>query len=271
MRIDDGELSYEIRGEGSPVVLLHGGALNGRMWDGQLELLERHHTVVRYDARGHGRSSTPTRPFAHHEDLRHLLTGLGIPRASLVGLSLGARISIDFALTHPDLVDKLLLAAPGISGMTLRDPFVLGQLHQLADAAAAGDLARGAECTLRLWVDGPRRAPEETDRAVRELCRELIVDTLTRHGGAGQGLMTELGAIDRIGELEARTLLLVGDLDSSDILGVADLVADAAPQARRLVVPGAAHMVNLEQPRAFDRILLRFLGGAESDDDTHPH
>src|SRR4051794_36184980 len=104
MPVDDGELAYEIRGGGSPVVLLHGGFLTGDTWDAQVALLERDHTVIRFDARGHGRSSTPTKPFAHHEDLRQLLMGLDLPRASLVGLSQGARTSIDFAIAHPDLV-----------------------------------------------------------------------------------------------------------------------------------------------------------------------
>lgn len=261
IQVDDGELSYEIRGEGSPVVLMHGGALNGRTWDGQVATLEEQHTVVRYDARGHGQSSTPTKAFARYEDLRQLLAGLGIPRATLVGLSLGARTSIDFALAHPDLVDDLLLVAPGISGMTFRDPFILEQLSKLTEAATAGDLAKGVECVLRMWVDGPHRTPGEIDQGVRELCGELITDTVTRHGVAGQSLMTELGAIDRIDELRARVLLLVGDQDSSDIHDVVDLVDREAPHARKLVLSGVGHNVNLERPQAFNDILLRFLDG----------
>jgi 3-oxoadipate enol-lactonase len=270
IQIDDGELSYEIRGEGSPVVLLHGGLLNGRTWDSQVALLEKQHTVVRYDARGHGQSSTPTKPFAYYEDLRQLLAGLGIPRASLVGLSLGGRTSIDFALAHPDLVDRLLLVAPGISGMTFRDPFILDQSQKLAEAGAAGDLAGVVECVLRMWVDGPHRAPGEIDKDIRELCRELMTDTVTRHGAAGLRLATELHAIDRVGELSARILVLVGDLDSSDIHGVVDLVDREAPHARKRIIPGVAHMVNLERPEAFNRVLLRFLGSSERAEDFDP-
>jgi pimeloyl-ACP methyl ester carboxylesterase len=270
IRVDGGELSYEVRGEGSPVVLLHGGALDGRTWDGQFALLGQRHTAVRYDARGHGQSSTPTAPFAHYEDLRQLMTGLGIPRASLVGLSLGARTSIDFALAHPDMVDNLLLVAPGISGMTVRDPFILDQLTKLAEVGAAGDLTQAVECVLRMWVDGPHRAPEEIDQGVRRLCQELITDTLTRHGAPGRGLVTELEAIDRTDELSARILVVVGDLDSSDIHGVADLVERQAPHARKLVIPGVAHMVNLERPEAFNRVLLRFLQNSEHEEDLDP-
>ncbi|WP_232667492.1 alpha/beta fold hydrolase [Pseudonocardia sp. TRM90224] len=98
LAIDGGELSYELRGAGDPVVRLHGGGLDGRTWDAEVALLEGDHTVIRFDARNHGRSSTASATFSYYDDLRQLLTGLGITRASLVGLSLGARTSIDFAL-----------------------------------------------------------------------------------------------------------------------------------------------------------------------------
>ncbi|SDD96413.1 alpha/beta fold hydrolase [Actinokineospora iranica] len=260
--VDDGELSYEIQGAGSPVVLLHAGVLTGRMWDDQVARLARQHTVVRYDARGHGASATPRKPFAHYEDLRRLFAALGIERAALVGLSLGARTSIDFALAYPHLVDRLLLAAPGISGMTLRDPFILGQLARLTEAAEAGDTGAAVECVMRMWVDGPHRLPEETDRTTRDLCHGLMTDTIARHGAAAMTLATELGAIDRVAELTAPTLLLVGDLDSSDIHAVADLVASKAPDAGKQVVPGAGHMVNLDRRAEFDRALLGFLNGS---------
>ena len=259
---DGGELSYQIRGEGSPVVLLHGGTLDGRMWDGQVAELEKHHAVVRYDASGHGQSSTPTTSFAHYEDLRQLLAGLGIARASLVGLSLGARTLIDFALVYPEIVDALVLVSPGISGMTFRDPFILEQYTKITEASAAGDGAQAVECVLRMWVDGPRRAPEDVDQGIRELCRAMVTDTVSRHGMAAQSLVTELGAIDRVDQLCASTLVLVGDLDASDIHGVADLVEREAPRARKLVIPGVSHMVNLERPHDFNRVLLEFLGSS---------
>jgi pimeloyl-ACP methyl ester carboxylesterase len=84
--VDGGELSYEVRGAGSPVVLLHGGLLDSRMRDAQFADLAQRHTVVRYDAVGHGSSSTPTARFHPHDDLDQLLTGLDIPRAALVAL-----------------------------------------------------------------------------------------------------------------------------------------------------------------------------------------
>jgi len=257
--VDDGELSYELRGSGPPVVLLHGGLLDRRMWDAQVELLAPRCTVLRYDARGHGRSSTPTGPFRPHEDLRLLLAGLGIPRAVLVGLSGGARIAADFAISHPEQVERMVLAAPGLSAMTHQDPFVLDQLDQVRKAGEARDLAALVECIVRMWVDGPRRAPANVSAAVREECRVMYRDTLARHGFA-MTMVSELTAVERAAEIVAPSLLMVGDQDSSDIHDIVDLLAAAAPETTKLVLPGAGHMLNLESPQAFHAAVTDFLG-----------
>ncbi|UMP05042.1 alpha/beta fold hydrolase [Amycolatopsis sp. EV170708-02-1] len=257
--VENGELAYEIRGEGDPVVLLHGGILDSRMWDAEMAALERHHTAIRYDARGHGDSSTPTERFKHYEDLRELMTALELPRASLVGLSGGGRIAVDFALTYPDLVENLVLVATGLSAMVTKDPFVLEQNKKLEEAGTPGDLPAAIECILRMWVDGPRRAPTDVDQRVRGLCQEMYTQTVVRHRLTGFTLMDELRAVERTGELIPRTLTLAGDLDSSDILAIADQIEREARDARKLVVPGVAHMINLEKPAEFSRILLDFL------------
>ncbi|MFC3454294.1 alpha/beta fold hydrolase [Amycolatopsis speibonae] len=259
IQVENGELAYEIRGEGDPIVLLHGGMLDSRMWDAEMTTLERRHTVIRYDARGHGESSTPTERFRHYDDLRELMRALSLPRASLVGLSGGGRIAVDFALTHPDLVENLVLVATGLSAMVTKDPFVLEQNKKLEEAGARGDLPAAIECILRMWVDGPHRVPGVVDQDVRRRCQEMYTQTITRHRGSGFMLMDELRAIERVGELTPRTLTLVGDLDSSDILAIADRIETEARDARKLVVPGVAHMVNLEKPGRFSRILLDFL------------
>ncbi|SFH47138.1 Pimeloyl-ACP methyl ester carboxylesterase [Amycolatopsis regifaucium] len=258
-------MAYEIRGDGDPVILLHGGILDSRMWDAEMTALERHHTAIRYDARGHGESSTPTARFRHYEDLRELMAALGLPCASLVGLSGGGRIAVDFALTYPDLVDDLVLVATGLSAMTTKDPFVLEQNQKLEEAGAKGDLPAAVECVLRMWVDGARRAPGDVDQRVRRLCQEMYTQTIVRHGLTGFTLMDELRAIERTGELTPRTLTLVGELDSPDILAIARQIESEARDARKLVVPGVAHMINLEKPAEFSRIVLGFLAGHSED------
>lgn len=112
--VQGGELFYESRGQGAPVVLLHAGArYDHTMWDGQVQALARHHRVIRYDLRGFGRSSRPGGPFSPTADLLRVLEAMGVERASLVGLGMGSGVAINFALQHPERVDRLVLASLG--------------------------------------------------------------------------------------------------------------------------------------------------------------
>ncbi|MFD9412069.1 alpha/beta fold hydrolase [Streptomyces sp. NPDC059989] len=141
--VEASELFYESAGEGPPVVLLHGGMLDLNMWDEQFSWLAGlGYHVIRCDARGHGRSSTVSRDYANHDDLHALLTHLGIPRATLIGLSLGARTAVDTALSHPESVSALVLASPGVSGRPFTDPYVAHHTAQQGAAINAQALAQ---------------------------------------------------------------------------------------------------------------------------------
>ncbi|MFE2109648.1 alpha/beta fold hydrolase [Kitasatospora sp. NPDC059463] len=263
--VTGGELSYEVaEGAGPAVVLLHGGLLDRHSWDEQFaRLAARGRHVVRYDARGHGRSSPVTGDHSHPDDLRALLTHLDVPSAVLVGLSLGARIALDTALTHPGQVAGLVLTAPGVSGRPFTDPFVAHHTERQIAALGAGGaegVDRFVEHFLRMWADGPHRSPDQVDGALRERLRASVTAHVLRHAaGFGAGSALEAGAADRLGELRAPALVLTGELDGADILANARALADAAPHVRALVLPGAAHMVPLERPDLFERELDAFL------------
>ena len=110
------ELHHEVGGEGHPLVLLHDGLLDRRVWDQQFEAFSRRYRVVRYDRRGYGLSPAPRRSFFDAVDLRGLLSSLGVGQAHLVGVSDGGRVALDFALAHPGMVGGLVLVGPGLGG-----------------------------------------------------------------------------------------------------------------------------------------------------------
>lgn len=128
------DLAYDVAGAGAPVVLLHGGLLDRRLWDAEFSALAATHQVVRVDARGHGQSPAPDGDYAHHTDLIAVLDRLGIDTVAAVGLSLGARTIIDAALTHPHRFTALLLVSPGYSGMEYTDPYILARNEEMARA-----------------------------------------------------------------------------------------------------------------------------------------
>src|SRR4030095_8156327 len=93
-----------------------GGLSDSRVWDEQFKEFAKSYRVIRYDLRGFGRSAYPTTPFSHVEDLYALLKFLKVERASFAGLSLGGMIAMDFALEHPEMVERLVLTSSGLRG-----------------------------------------------------------------------------------------------------------------------------------------------------------
>ncbi|WP_035858801.1 alpha/beta fold hydrolase [Cryptosporangium arvum] len=252
------DLYVDERGDGPPVVLLHGGLLDHRMWDGFVPDLAGTHRVIRYDARSHGRSATATGDYSPADDLHEVVRATAPGGAALVGLSLGARAAIDFALRWPELVERLVLVSPGASGMEFADPYVQELQAQQVAAARRLDADAFVECFLRLWVDGPHREPARTDPGVREACRRMAMTVASNHFTA-QGRLVEEHAVNRLAELRPPLLVVTGALDSSDILRLADAIVDAVPGAESARLPDAAHTVPLDAPDDFRAAVVPFL------------
>lgn len=109
--VPGGTLYLREAGTGPPVVLLHAGGQDLASWDAQVAPLARRLRVIRVDARGHGRSTAPPGPVSPAEDLARILDHLGVSRASLVGVSMGGGAAFEFALQHPQRVERLVLVS----------------------------------------------------------------------------------------------------------------------------------------------------------------
>lgn len=254
-----GSIYFEAAGHGPSVIFLHSGNLDSRTWNPQFLSFARTFHVVRYDIRGLGRSSPADVPYASHDDLLALMDSLHIARASLVGISGGARIAIDFALAHPSRVDRLVLAEPGLSGW---------RFHQIGDtswakawraAAARRDSVGMAESWLASdWMKPAMEHPE-----LRARLHEWILAGagnwigLVRHGDLER--VASPPALGRTREIRAPTLVIVGSRDLPDIKHIVDTLAATVPDVRRVTFEGSGHMVNLEQPDHFNRVVMDFL------------
>jgi pimeloyl-ACP methyl ester carboxylesterase len=252
-------LYYEETGKGEPLILIHGGLLDRRMWDGQFELFSRWSRVIRYDNRNHGLSRGLPDTFSYHEDLNRLMEALGIQRARLVGFSLGGAIAIDFALTHPEKVSALVLVSSGLSGYEFRDSTLKANEKRQADAAARKDMNAYVEYFQRSWTDGPRRTPEQVNRDVRQKVRDMCKATLSKPEPDNTTAPLEPPALGRLSSIHIPTLFVLGDLDMPGIQDIAGLVLKAIPGSRKVVIRGAAHMVNMEKPEEFNEVVGEFL------------
>ena len=132
---------------------------------------------------------------------------------------------------------------------------------ELVAADEAGDLERVSELEVRMWVDGPRRGPDAVDPAVRDLVREMNLIALQNEAmQLGEELEPQPPAATRLSQVQAPTLVLVGEVDRARPLAAADLLERELPDARKTVMTGTAHVPNMERPEEFSRLVLDFLG-----------
>jgi len=163
---------YEALGSGHPLVLLHAGIADSRMWDDQIHSFAERYRVIRYDARGFGRSDMPAAPYSRYDDLAALLDHLQVDKACILGSSMGGGTALDFTLAYPDRADALVLMGSAVGGGTPSES-TIEQWNRIDELAQSGDLAGAVELELQMWVDGPRRTPQRVDASVRERVREM--------------------------------------------------------------------------------------------------
>jgi pimeloyl-ACP methyl ester carboxylesterase len=265
VELDGGRLYYEMAGAGRPVVLGHAGFVDSRSWDDQWPAFAEHFRVVRFDLRGFGKSDPAKGPVSRRDDLYRLVQHLGLPQAAFVGTSMSGESVLDLALEHPELVSALVLVSAVPSGFAMQGepPPVLLEMMQ---AMQQGDVDRAAELQLRLWVDGPARQPAQVDPNVRLKASEMI-QTPLKHGTWGVADAQPLNPLDppaaeRLGDVQARTLIIAGAQDNPEIIRAAEVMAAAIPDAKKVIIDDAAHLPNMEKPEEFNTTVLNFLGAA---------
>ena len=243
---DGVKIAYEVHGRGPVILLSHGYSNTQKMWRGQIDALAREHTLVTWDMRGHGESDSPADPAPYSaqatmDDMAALLDATGAQQAIVGGLSLGGYMSLMFNALHPQRVRALLIISTG--------------------PGFRKDEARNA------WNVTAR---ERGERFEREGAAALQAMSPAATGGthrsaaglahAARGMLTQRDAtvMESLPGIRVPSLVIVGDGDTA-FLQSADVMAAKIPGARKVVLAGAGHMSNIDQPRAFDDAVVSFL------------
>jgi pimeloyl-ACP methyl ester carboxylesterase len=258
-------LYFETAGNGAPLVFIHAGVSDSRMWDPQFEEFAPRWKVVRYDHRGFGKSTFPEEPFSLRDDLASVLYPLGMEKAVLVGCSMGGATALDFALENPQLVSGLVLVGSGVSGFN--DPKHLSEntrkyWTELIGLVQKGEVERALEMEAKYWIDGLSRPASEVEPVYRERARQLHRENFSLKRDERQENALTPPAIERLGEVAVPTLIVIGNHDSEDLKRLADRFAEEIPRAR-LVRMNAAHLPSLEHPAEFNQLLEEFLGSVD--------
>lgn len=247
-----------------PVVLVHAGVADRRMWEPQWPDLTNRHDVVRLDLRGFGDSTArPDGPLSPSTDVLAVLDAEGIEVCHLVGASYGAGVAVEVALTRPRTVTSLLLAAPGGSLIPAATDALRTFARQENAALDAGDLDAAADANVRWWVDGPGQPPDRVAGDVRDLVARMQrrAFELTADWDDVDEVELEPPALQRLATIDVPTLVLVGGLDLDAIRLAAERVVHDVPGARRVVWDDVAHLPSLERPAEFAALLEDWLAG----------
>ena len=249
-------IHWSVEGSGPPLLLIHGLGYDGDGWGPVLPLLQERFTVLRFDNRGVGRSDAPRGPYTVRlltEDARGVLREAGIPRAHVLGISLGGAVAQELAAVTPELVDRLVLAATTPGGFGSHGP-PAPLLRLLAQAAT---LDRSA--LIRRLVEnalGPSAPPRIVDEilAYRRVAPPRLGPWLSQ---AAAGVW--FGFTGRSGPIAAPTLVVNGGADRVVDPRNGDRLAAGIPGAKHIVFADAGHLLPWEEPERFAEVVADFL------------
>ncbi len=253
--VDGGSLYYETLGKGAPVILIHGGFGDRRMWDAQMEPLSQAFRVIRYDHRGFGKSSAPDKPYSPVADLVALMEHLELKRANLVGNSMGGTLALDFALLQPNLTGAVVVVASTAGGYPVPEEDIK-KVNEVLGVAKD----KGTSAAIPLWLQHPMVGVASRHPTAGALLRTMVEDNqkmfLAEHWP--QEPMTP-PAYERLAGLNANVLFVVGDKDVASVRNGAEASAARIKKAKVVTIKDADHLPQMEHPEAVNKLLVEYI------------
>lgn len=264
IRLADASIPYETHGAGAPVVFIHGYTQNMRIWDDQIPAFAPKYRVIRYDVRGFGRSTGDVDGTAAASDLATLLDSLRIPRAAVVGLSMGAGIALNFAVNYPDRVTALVLyGAPPTTDFPVPgspEMFALFQkLPEIAKTHGPDSVLAAVHASELGWM--PANNPDALRKARGGSEGYTARDLTSPKKPSGRVPPTTMAQIDSV---RIPVLLIHGDHEVAWFRQFNDTLMARLPNARRVVIENAGHGAHFSEPKKFNHALLDFLAGVRA-------
>lgn len=258
--VDNGKLYYELTGSGEEtIVLIHDGLVHGAIWDNQFLPFAKNYKVVRYDRRGYGRSPIPELKYSNIEDLHQVFASLKLDKAILIGMSAGGGLVLDFTIAHPEKVSKVIVVGAVVGGFTYSEHF-----QTRGGRLTAADYGN-PEKLLEYFVkeDPYEIAPQNADK--KEKLWALMQRFPQNIDFAKNRLQNipKKKAINFLSEIKIPALIVIGEYDIPDVFVHAGAIESGIPDAQKVIIQNAGHLVPLEQPNLFNEQVLNFLNSTE--------
>ncbi|PAE26140.1 alpha/beta hydrolase [Bacillus sp. 7894-2] len=259
VNVKDFMIHYEVKGNGEPLVILHGLGNNSQSWKKQLEELSKDFTVIAWDAPGYGKSSDPKVEFTHFSQfadvLKDFIEGLNYKSVNLLGHSMGSAIALDFCSRYPDMVNRLIIAdaTRGAAGQSHEENErkLKNRLHNI-ETLSPMELAQ-----LRVKeLLAPNPNPEVKKEA------ERIMSQVRPAGYRSVAYsLSNLDQMDILPSIAVPVLIICGALDKVTPVSESEIFHQYIPNSILKTIPKTGHLCYQEDPAYFNSIILNFLQG----------
>lgn len=259
LQINNTRLFYTIKGEGEPLVLLHGSFTDLRIWDYQVDSLASKYKVICYDQRGYGKSDIPESTFSYYDDLKFLIEALELKRVSVIGSSFGGSVAIDFALKYPELIKSLILVGPALNGYPYPFRFMFEAIKLFIFTAKS----KGPEAVIEKYITDPFWSyffPSSNQKEARAKVIQIVKDSekfLSWDSKLAAVLKPK--ANKRLHEIQIPTLIVLSDKDNTFNIKVGDYIHKTINKSKKVILPDCGHLPYVEKPEEFNQIVLDFL------------
>ena len=261
--VPGGSLHVVEDGAGPPILLVHAGVADLRAWDAMVApLVAAGYRVIRYDARGYGRSTTEDVAFSPRDDLRAVMDARGADRAALVGNSRGGALAFDTAIESPERVVAVVGVAAGVGGFDggeTPEEQAIFEAYEAVDRAEPFDAVALTDFETAVWGDGPGQPAGRLRADARALLTEMNGPLNDPARMKGREIKLDPVANERMAELRCPVLAIGGALDFSDVTATARHLEADAPDARAVIWDDVAHMIGMEQPDRLAAAIVSFL------------
>jgi len=253
---NNGNINYTVKGEGDPIVFIHGFGLDSRIWEKQVEELSKTNKVITYDMRGFGKSSLPNGRYSHTEDLNQLLKELNIKKAKIVGHSFGGEIAVEYALKYPNEVNSLVLISPSLRGVKVNTQ----EWEAYVELGRTGDI----EGLRKRILENPTFKDLKEGSKEMELIKEIVNDYSGFHF-MNRDPREIIEGNQEIKSLSCPVEVIIGERDEEVQKEVAKKFKDEIGIEAR-VIPNCGHIGILEEPEITE--IIRDAGKEEFHSET---
>ena len=258
--VHDGKLYYEMAGQGDEtIVLIHDGLVHHAIWDSQFTAFSKNFKVVRYDRRGYGMSPKPEKKYSNIEDLYQVFTTLNIDKAILIGMSAGGGLVLDFTIAHPDKVSKIIVVGAVVGGFTYSE-----HMQTRGGRLTPADYGDPEKLLKYIVKEDPYEiAPQNADKKEKLW---TLMQKFPHNIDPERNRLTiipEKKAVNFLNDIKVPALIIVGEYDIPDVFVHAGAIEFGIPNAQKVIIRNAGHLVPYEQPDEFNKQVMSFLNSSE--------